>query len=77
VFAGRFTLEDVAAVCISPDLPPARALDLLSSLVDKSLVLKEDVGGTGCYRLHETMREYAGRKLGGAGETDDLDRRCT
>jgi predicted ATPase/DNA-binding CsgD family transcriptional regulator len=77
VFAGRFTLEDVAAVCISPDLPPARALDLLSSLVDKSLVLKEDVGGTGCYRLHETMREYAGRKLGEAGETDDLERRCT
>jgi predicted ATPase/DNA-binding CsgD family transcriptional regulator len=77
VFAGRFTLEDVAAVCMSPNLVPARALDLLSSLVDKSLVLREDVGGAACYRLHETMREYAGRKLGEAGESDDLERRCT
>jgi predicted ATPase/DNA-binding CsgD family transcriptional regulator len=77
VFAGRFTLEDAAAVCMSPNLLPPRALDLLSSLVDKSLVHKEDVGGAGCYRLHETMREYAGRKLGEAGEQDDLERRCT
>jgi predicted ATPase/DNA-binding CsgD family transcriptional regulator len=77
VFAGRFTLEDVAAVCMPPGLPPARALDLLSSLVDKSLVLKEDVGGAACYRLHETMREYAARKLDEAGESDDLERRCT
>jgi predicted ATPase/DNA-binding CsgD family transcriptional regulator len=77
VFAGRFTLEDVAAVCMPPNLPPARALDLTSSLVEKSLVLKEDVGGAGCYRLHETMREYAGRKLGEAGENGDLELRCT
>jgi predicted ATPase/DNA-binding CsgD family transcriptional regulator len=77
VFAGRFTLEDVASVCMSPNLLPARALDLLSSLVDKSLVLREDVGGAACYRLHETMREYAGRKLAEAGENDDLERSCT
>ncbi|HAC45934.1 MAG TPA: LuxR family transcriptional regulator [Chloroflexi bacterium] len=77
VFAGRFTLEDVAAVCMPPNLPPTRALDLTSSLVDKSLVLKEDVGGAGCFRFHETMREYAGRKLGEADENDDLERRCT
>jgi predicted ATPase/DNA-binding CsgD family transcriptional regulator len=77
VFAGRFTFEDAAAVCMSPNLLSTRALDLLSSLVDKSLVHKEDVGGAGCYRLHETMREYAERKLGEAGEKDDLERRCT
>jgi predicted ATPase/DNA-binding CsgD family transcriptional regulator len=77
VFAGRFTLEDVATVCMPPNLPPARAFDLTSSLVEKSLVLKEDVGGVACYRLHETMRDYAGRKLGEAGENDDLERRCT
>jgi predicted ATPase/DNA-binding CsgD family transcriptional regulator len=77
VFGGRFRLEDVAAICMSPDLPPSSSLDLLSSLVDKSLVLKEDVGGSGCYRFHETMREYAARKLAEAGENDDLERRCT
>jgi predicted ATPase/DNA-binding CsgD family transcriptional regulator len=77
VFAGRFTLEDVVAVCMAPDLMPALALDLLSSLVDKSLVLREDVGGAGSYRLHETMREYAGRKLVEAGGRVDLELRCT
>src|SRR5262245_43931465 len=42
VFAGRFTLDDVEAVCCSDDLPAAQALDLLSSLLDKSLLGKED-----------------------------------
>jgi predicted ATPase len=63
VFAGRFNLEDVEAVCTSDDLRPAQTLDLLTSLVDKSLVIKEDVTGIARYRLHETMREYAGLKL--------------
>jgi predicted ATPase len=59
VFAGRFTLDDVEPVCCSGDAPVAPALDLLSSLIDKSLVIKEDTGLIACYRLHETMREYA------------------
>src|SRR5438132_11023642 len=77
LFTGRFTLEDVEAVC-TPDADPAsRALDLLSSLVDKSLVVKEDARGIACYRLHETMREYAGRKLHDAREEDTVQLRCT
>ena len=43
VFAGRFTLDDVEVVCTVDDEPAGPALDALSSLVDKSLVLKEDV----------------------------------
>ena len=62
-FAGRFTLEDVEAVCTSPELLAADVLDFLGSLVDKSLVTKEDVQGTAAYRLHETMREYARLQL--------------
>src|SRR3954452_10144576 len=50
-----------------------QALDVLSALVDKSLVSKEDVRGVACYRLHETMREYAGLKLQDAGEQGVLD----
>jgi predicted ATPase/DNA-binding CsgD family transcriptional regulator len=76
VFAGRFTLEDVEAVCASDDVPAARALDVLSSLVDKSLVLKEDAPGPACYRLHETMREFAGLKLREAGEEEVVELRC-
>ncbi|MBB5783592.1 ATP-binding protein [Nonomuraea jabiensis] len=77
VFSGRFTLEDVESVCAWDDVPAERALDLLSSLVDKSLVAKEDAGALACYRLHETMREYAGLKLRAAGEEEAVERRCT
>src|SRR5882672_10052991 len=76
VFAGRFTLEDVEPVCCSGDVPAARALDLLSSLIDKSLVIKEDSAGAACYRLHETMREYARLRLHEAGEEDAVQLRC-
>jgi predicted ATPase/DNA-binding CsgD family transcriptional regulator len=75
-FAGRFTLEDVESVCTSPDVPAAQALDVLSSLVDKSLVMKEDAKGFACYRLHETMREFARLKLREAGEEDAVGLQC-
>jgi predicted ATPase/DNA-binding CsgD family transcriptional regulator len=77
VFAGRFTLEDVEAVCAADDMPAAQVLDVLSSLVDKSLVTKEGAPGRACYRLHETMREFAGLKLRAAGEEDVLGERGT
>jgi predicted ATPase/DNA-binding CsgD family transcriptional regulator len=75
-FAGRFTLADVESVCTGPDVPAAQALDVLSALVDKSLVMKEDAKGLACYRLHETMREFAGLKLGEAGEREAVELRC-
>src|SRR6266700_1096561 len=55
VFAGRFTLDDAEGVCTSPDVPPAQVLDVLASLVGKSLVAKEEARELACYRLHETM----------------------
>ena len=76
VFAGRFTLADVEAVCVDGERP-SEALDVMASLVDKSLVMKEDVRGVACYRLHETMREYAIRKLDDAGETEAVGERLT
>jgi predicted ATPase len=77
VFAGRFTLDDVEAVCAYGEATQdSGALDLLSSLVDKSLVVKEDVKDVACYRLHETMREYAGDRLRAVGERDAVELRC-
>src|SRR6266851_1509693 len=76
VFAGRFGLNDVESVCTSAEVPAAQALDLLSSLVDKSLVTKEDSHGIACYRLHETMREFARLKLAEAGEEAAAERSC-
>ncbi|MDQ2935253.1 MAG: LuxR C-terminal-related transcriptional regulator [Chloroflexota bacterium] len=76
VFAGRFTLEDVAPVCAFDEIPASQILDILSSLLDKSLVAKEDVDGIACYRLHETMREYAALKSREADEEGLLAARC-
>ena len=77
VFAGRFDLEDVDAVCSIEDVPQPPALALVSSLVDKSLVIKEETKGSACYRLHETMREYAALKLQEASEVEVIGERCT
>src|ERR1700682_2641271 len=76
VFAGRFTLEDVEGACGSEDIGNTGTLDLVASLVDKSLVTKDDVHGRACYRLHETMREYASLKLQAAHEEDLIAERC-
>jgi predicted ATPase/DNA-binding CsgD family transcriptional regulator len=76
VFAGRYTLDDIEAVCCAGELPADQALDLLSSLLDKSLLGKEDADGIACYRLHETMREYARLKLRESGDADTVELRC-
>jgi tetratricopeptide (TPR) repeat protein len=50
-------------------------LDLLSSLVGKSLVVYEDPSGVGRYRMLETIREYAREKLGMEVEGSRYSRR--
>ena len=74
VFAGLFMLEDVQAVCMI-EQGAADALDAMSSLVEKSLVTRADAGRRVCYRLHETMREYARSKLRDAGEEEGVEQR--
>lgn len=73
VFAGRFTVDDVEAVFPVDRGSAADVLDMLAALVDKSLVMREDASGVACYRLHETMREYASFRLREAGEAERLD----
>ena len=49
----------------------SKVLDLLSSLVDKSLVVyEENEHGQGRYRLLETVRQYGRERLVESGETD-------
>jgi predicted ATPase len=67
VFVGGFGLETVAAVCGEPD-----PLDLLQSLVEKSLVVADQAGGATHFRLIETVRQYGAEKLREAGEWADL-----
>ncbi|MHC4947180.1 MAG: protein kinase domain-containing protein [Planctomycetota bacterium] len=77
VFAGGWTLDAAVAVCgpgghaeDGGDLDDLAALDLLTHLVDKSLVLADRVSGASRYRLLETVRQYALEKLVEAGEAD-------
>ncbi|MDY7088998.1 MAG: LuxR C-terminal-related transcriptional regulator [Actinomycetota bacterium] len=76
VFAARFTLDDAEAVCGGGDVPAALVLDLLSSLLDKSLLVMEEDSSIARYRLHETVREYARLRLREAGEEETVERRC-
>jgi predicted ATPase/DNA-binding SARP family transcriptional activator len=63
VFAGSMSLEAVEQVCGGLDV-----VDLLSRLVDKSLVQAEHADGTARYRLLETIRQFADQRLRDAGE---------
>ncbi|AKN18707.2 transcriptional regulator [Mycobacterium haemophilum DSM 44634] len=75
VFPGTFDLAAARAVA-GNDLEIYQILDQLTLLVDKSLVVVEDVQGRTRYRLRETVREYALGKLDESGETDLPARHC-
>jgi predicted ATPase/class 3 adenylate cyclase/DNA-binding CsgD family transcriptional regulator len=69
VFLGGFDLDAAQAVG-GGDMQRFQVLDLLSLLVDKSLVVANNAGGRTRYRLLETVRQYAAEKLGESGEAD-------
>ena len=73
VFAGTFSLELVAAMCNGRDR--IEILDLISSLVDKSLVHAEVAETETRYRLLESTRDYAREKLVQSGEYDAVAKR--
>jgi len=75
VFAGGCTLAAAETVCAGSGLDAADILDLLTRLVDKSLVVVDTQGGEARYWLLETVRQHSRGKLQEAGETDDAQRR--
>jgi predicted ATPase/DNA-binding SARP family transcriptional activator len=66
VFPGGVTAE--AAAAVTPGLDPDSAFDLLSALVDKSLVqaVPTEPGQDPRFRMLETLREYGADRLGEA-----------
>jgi predicted ATPase/class 3 adenylate cyclase len=70
VFLGGFDLNAAQTVAVEGDIERYQVLDLLTLLVDKSLVVAENRRGQTRYRLLETVRQYALEKLGGSGEAD-------
>jgi predicted ATPase/class 3 adenylate cyclase len=71
IFVNGFTLEAATAIGTSDDLDELDLFDVLSSLVDKSLVLAEPAGDALRYRMLESTRAYAREKLDAAAELDD------
>jgi len=72
VFMGGFDLDAAQAVAGVTEVERFQVLDQLSLLVDKSLVVAENLDGRTRYRLLETVRQYALEKLGESGEADEV-----
>jgi predicted ATPase len=67
VFAGWVDLEAIEEVCAESDPERAEILAALISLVDKSVVLREQPSGDR-YRLLDTIREFGAEQLAASGD---------
>ncbi|MCV7259122.1 helix-turn-helix transcriptional regulator [Mycobacterium shimoidei] len=72
VFMGSFDLAAAEVVASDGGLERHQVLDLLTLLVDKSLVAAEYASGPTRYRLLEMVRQYALEKLGESGEAEEV-----
>lgn len=68
VFGGGWTLEAAENVCQGGTIRLDDVLDLLTHLVDKSLVMVDAQKGEARFRMLETIRQYAVEKLTESGE---------
>jgi predicted ATPase len=76
VFAGGWTLEAAETVCSGEGVEASEVLDLLSQLVDKSLVLAEaSAEGAVRYRMLDVLRQYAQERFATSGAAQQTARR--
>ncbi|HSG48608.1 MAG TPA: BTAD domain-containing putative transcriptional regulator [Longimicrobiales bacterium] len=75
VFRGGFPLEGAERVGAGDPVAPEDVLDLVSHLVDRSLVAVREQGGVARYLLLETVRQYGARRLAESGEETEVRRR--
>ena len=62
-------------MCAGDDVPLELVLDLLSGLVDKSILLTEPGADPVRYRMPETIRAFGREQLAAAGQQNELRRR--
>jgi predicted ATPase/class 3 adenylate cyclase/DNA-binding CsgD family transcriptional regulator len=72
VFVGGWTLEAAESVCEGGSVKSEDILNLMEQLINKSLVVKEEVENESRYHMLETIRQYANEKLVEAGESEAL-----
>ncbi len=76
IFMNGWTLEAAEKVCSGEDLHENMVLDLLSQLVNKSLVLVDHLGEREPrYHMLATIREFALEELFRNGESEELHKR--
>jgi predicted ATPase/class 3 adenylate cyclase len=72
IFKGGWMLEAAEEVCSGVDVEDWEILDLLSSLIDKSLVVPELIGSHQRYRFLEMIRQYAFDRLMESNEIEQI-----
>jgi len=72
IFASGFTLDAVEAFCTGKGIPVARVLDLLTRLLDKSLVIAERAEHGSRFRLLQIVRAYSSAQLEASGEGAEM-----
>jgi non-specific serine/threonine protein kinase len=74
VFAGGFTLDALERISAGSGLSGPDVADLLTRLVERSLVVFDPSEGHPPYRLLDTIRQYAQLKLFDSGEAEVMRR---
>ncbi|MFF5109568.1 ATP-binding protein [Streptosporangium sp. NPDC000095] len=69
VFAGDFELDAARYVCSGDNLPSEDIMELISSLVEKSILLSDGTPSGHRYRLIDTLRQYGEEWLDKLGES--------
>jgi predicted ATPase/class 3 adenylate cyclase len=72
VFAGGFTLHAAEAVASGDGIEAHTVLDVLATLVARSLVVADRHGSETRYRLYETIRQYADEQLENRGDAEGV-----
>jgi predicted ATPase len=72
VFAGGCDLDAAEAVCADDQVPAGEILDVVSRLVDKSLVAAPDAGHDARFTQLQTLWQYGRDRLNESGEFDAM-----
>lgn len=72
LFAGSWTLDAAEVLCCGEGIEACDILELLTSLVDKSLVQMDQSQMDFRYRMLENVRQYAGEKASATNEIEGI-----
>jgi non-specific serine/threonine protein kinase len=75
VFAGGFELDAAESICAADNLAPEDVLDLVASLVDKSILTRVNGEARTRYRMLEPIRQYGQERLALSGQQTAIQAR--